>query len=81
MSNISIGVEFLAGTDITQAIDEAKQKARQWDVAYVTFSFNGVKMSVGPNANIANGVERFHTELRKPDNKSAYVIENGQHWK
>lgn len=44
-SNISIKVEFLAGTSITQCLDEAKEKAILWDVAYVKFDFNGVKVS------------------------------------
>ena len=77
MSNICIDVEFLAGTDITQAIEEAKQKARQWDVAYVKFKFNSVHMSIGQQADIAKAVKSFHEEIMKPD-KNVFVIENGR---
>lgn len=44
-SNMSVKVEFLAGTTIEQCLDEAKEKAIVWNVAYVTFDFNGVKVS------------------------------------
>lgn len=44
-SNMSVKVEFLAGTSIEQCLEEAKEKAIFWNVAYVTFDFNGVKVS------------------------------------
>ncbi len=49
MSNMTVKVEFLAGTDIKDAIEEAHQKAVKWDVAYVCFNFNGVSVSVRPH--------------------------------
>lgn len=73
MSNICIDVEFLAGTDITQAIEEAKQKARQWGVAYVTFSFNGCKFSIGQDANVQKAVDKFHS-----DPKITSIVEFGR---
>ncbi len=63
MSDITIDVEFLAGTSINQAISEAKQKAIQWDVAYVCFSFNGVSMSVGQNADVDEGISQWEAAL------------------
>lgn len=44
-SNMSFEVEFLAGTKLEDALDEAKEKAILWNLAYVTFDFNGVKVS------------------------------------
>lgn len=54
MSKITMNVEFLAGTDISEAIAEAKQKALQWDVAYVCFKFNGVSVSVSKKADLCD---------------------------
>lgn len=52
MSNMSVTVEFLPGTDIKDAIEEAHQKAVMWDVAYVCFKFNGVSVSVRQHENL-----------------------------
>jgi hypothetical protein len=60
MSNITIEVEFLAGTDIRSAIGEAKIKASLWNVAYVKFSFNGIVCSISPRADVDNLVEKWH---------------------
>lgn len=37
MSNITLNVEFLAGTNIREAIAEAKQLATKLDIAFVAF--------------------------------------------
>jgi hypothetical protein len=58
-SNMTMKVEFLAGTDINAALVEAREKARLWDVAYVTFSFNGTSFSIGQNADIDDVYERW----------------------
>ena len=52
MSKITIKVDFLAGTDLKDAITEAKQKACFWDVAYVKFNFNGTRFSVSQRADV-----------------------------
>lgn len=52
MSKITIKVDFLAGTDLKGAITEAKQKACFWDVAYVTFPFNGIGCSISQKADV-----------------------------
>lgn len=54
-----IEVKFLAGTDIEQALNEAKQKAKYFDVAYITFNFNGVIFNIGRNCNVADALEQY----------------------
>lgn len=61
MSKMSVHVEFLCGTDIKEAIQEAKLKASLWNVAYVCFKFNGKSFSVSRNADVDEMVEDFHT--------------------
>jgi len=56
--------EVLAGTSIEEAIKEAKEKAIQWDVAYVMFNFNGVTVLVGPDTDIQKAIEEFNYESR-----------------
>lgn len=59
MSNMSVQVEFLAGTSFEDAVKEAKEKAILWDLAYVVFDFNGIHVSVRPTANVDNVMETF----------------------
>ncbi len=61
-SNMKIEVEFLAGTRIEDVIAEAKQKALQWDVAYVGFNFNGVRFSIGRNAVVQDVIEEWNAD-------------------
>jgi nitrogenase molybdenum-iron protein alpha/beta subunit len=65
-SNMCVPVEFLAGTDIKQAIREAKEKAQLWNVAYVTFDFNGTSFSIGQNADILHVVSKYHEKCDQP---------------
>ena len=51
-SNITINIEFLAGTEVKDANTEAKEKAILLNVAYVIFDFNRVSFSIGQNADI-----------------------------
>lgn len=62
-SAMTIHVEFMAGTEISAAIEEAKQKAGLFDLAYVEFDFNGVKMSIGRNCNVKDAAEDFSKKL------------------
>lgn len=64
MSNITINVDFLAGISIEHAIGEAKEKACVWNVAYVCFSFNGVKISVSQKADVEEMVEKYHATFK-----------------
>ena len=52
MSNLSINVEVLTGTSVEQAIVEAKDLAQRMDLAFVKFTFNGVRMSVSRDADV-----------------------------
>jgi hypothetical protein len=61
-SNMSIEVEFLGGTAMGDAVAEAKAKALQWDVAYVCFKFNGVRFSIGRNADVEAVVDEWNSD-------------------
>lgn len=74
MSRFTLHVEVLAGTSIEDAIEEAKAKCRMFDLAYVCFKFNGVSASIGQDADICKGVEKFDKALK--DNRS-FFVENG----
>ena len=58
-SNMTINVEFLAGTKIEDAVKEAKEKAQQLDVAFICFNFNGVHLSIGRNADVSDVVNQW----------------------
>jgi hypothetical protein len=70
MSAITINIDLLAGTEISQAVTEAKNKAKAWDVAYVCFKFNGVDFSIGQNADI----ERVLDEWKNHDDKRYGIV-------
>ena len=59
MSNMTIKVDFLAGTSVRQAIAEAKQKAIDLDVAYIVFDFNGSTISVRKHTDVDEAVDDF----------------------
>lgn len=73
-SNASMQVEFMAGTDIKEAIAEASEKARRFDLAYVKFDFNGIKMSVGRNADAKQAINDFNKALNGDGYK--FVVAN-----
>lgn len=58
-SNMTINIDFLAGTQIHEAVAEAKLKAALFDVAYVQFKFNGKEFSIGRNVDVAAAVEDY----------------------
>lgn len=66
MSNMSIHVEFLAGTTLENAVQEAKCKAEKWDVALVEFNFNGIEFSIGRNADVCEVLEQFRSACKSP---------------
>ena len=70
-SHLIINVEVLAGTPIDVAIREAKAKARQWGVAYVSFKFNGIEVDVGPTANVGYLMDKYWEALK--DGESCIV--------
>ena len=63
MSNITLNVSFLAGTDICEAITEAKQLATKLDIAFVDFDFNGVKCSISQRACVDEAVKSLDIAL------------------
>ena len=62
-SSMSIDVDFLAGTDIKDAITEAKEKAILFNVAYVCFSFNKKRFSITRNCDIYEAVEQYKSDI------------------
>lgn len=54
-----IKVEFLGGTDIKSAAEDARDLAQKLRAAYVRFNFNGTNVSVGRFANIDYVVARY----------------------
>lgn len=64
-------VEFLAGTHIDVAIEEATRKAVILDLAYVKFKFNDVSVSVGQGVDM-----RYAKELwdKKMGENSKHVV-------
>lgn len=75
MSNMCISVEFLVGTTIRTAITEAKEKAISLNVAYIMFSFNGVKISVSSRAYLYDIEERWDEVLSS--GKSFWCVSSG----
>ena len=59
MSNITINIEFLAGTEFKDSVAEAKALASKLNVAYVGYSFNGISESIGRHANIDSAFSDF----------------------
>lgn len=58
-SNMVLNVEFLAGTSLEDALKEAKEKAIELNLAYVTFDFNGIGFSVRQNGDIEEALEKY----------------------
>lgn len=59
MSSLKINVEIMPGTDFEQAVVEARALARQLDVAFVCFNFNGVSVSVSQRADAKSMHEEY----------------------
>lgn len=70
-SNITIAVEFLAGTSIGDALTEAQTKAIQWDVAYVKFDFNGISVSCTRDFDVEYWANEY---LNATENKRRFMI-------
>ena len=71
MSVFKLRLEALAGTDIEDAVKEAKYKCSQLNLAYVYFSFNGVSVSVGKMADPAKALQQY---LDACDNGVKFVL-------
>ena len=74
MNNMVITVEFLCGTSIQDAVFEAKRKAIQWDVAYVQFDFNKVRLSIGQTADWPQVEKEYaNIERKASDENHAHI--------
>ena len=58
-STMEIEVSFMAGTGLRSAIQDAKNKAVMWDLAYVKFNFNGWKFSIGKNCDVEESIDQW----------------------
>ena len=70
-SNSFIRIEFMPGTEIKDAIFEAKTKAEKFDVKFICFDFNGIKFSIGRYCNIDEAVDIYNSNP-----KSKHVVLN-----
>lgn len=60
---ISLKVEIIGGSDIEQAIKDARYLADRLGVL-VIFNFNGVHMAVSSNSNLEDKHNEYKTELK-----------------
>jgi len=74
VSNICVSVEFLAGTSIEGAVQEAVEKCKLWQVGYVKFNFNGVNMSVKGNTNVDLAVVKWNESMNSQDKHKFVVV-------
>ena len=69
MSNLIVNVEVLAGTQLEDAIKEASELARYLNVAYVSFSFNGVEMSISKWPDVEKIVKEYRQVIKEGSGK------------
>ena len=65
-SSMKLSVSFLAGTDIFDAVAEARLKAEVLNVAYVCFNFNGCEMSISKKAVVSEVVKLWENSETIP---------------
>jgi hypothetical protein len=67
MISASIEIEFLAGANITEAVEDAAKFADSLGIAYVKFDFNGVSCRISARAAVFTSdqvFERYQKALR-----------------
>ncbi len=74
--NACLTVEFLAGTEIRRAAEEARAFAIKLDLAYVNFDFNGVSISVGKTADVDSVEKQYIDTLGKPHGSHKFILSN-----
>lgn len=76
MSNMNVEVRLLAGTSILEACTEAYEKVSEWGVAYVSFDFNGIRVSIGRNSVPEETAQKFLDLMKIPkeDREFNFVI-------
>lgn len=52
MSNFTMNIEFIVGTEFKEAVIEARDLARRTGAAYVCFDFNKTKCSIGKDCDV-----------------------------
>lgn len=62
-------VEFLAGSELKDCIEEASRIARQLDLAYVVFSFNETKFSISQRPDIGSLISLYLSK------KKTYIVD------
>jgi len=70
-SNITIAVEFLAGTSIEDVLAEARSKAIEWNVAYIKFNFNGISVSCSKDFDVGYWAKEYMNVMKE---KKTYMI-------
>jgi hypothetical protein len=73
-SNMTLRVEFLAGTSIKEAILESAIKCRELNLAYVCFNFNGVSISIQEGSCAEKGEAEYNKALESGQN---YIVLRG----
>ena len=59
MSKLILPVEILAGTNFGDAVNDARDLSRKLDIAYVTFKFHGVSVSVSQRADAEDMLKEY----------------------
>ncbi len=60
MNIITVTAEFLAGTDIKQAISQAKKFSEDNNNCNVKFSFNGTRCEINSSSNVDIAAKQYH---------------------
>jgi len=58
----TLSVSFLAGTSIREAVTQAKELAEKLNISYVHFNFNGVSLSISPDADVNKAVKEYKND-------------------
>lgn len=74
MSSLTLNVELVAGTDFGIAVKDAKTLCQQLDLAYVTFSFNGISVSVSQRAKVEEAESWFNLILVGGGNPYPFIV-------
>lgn len=68
MSSLTMRVEVLVGTDIRQAVQDARDLALKLNLTYIVFNFNGVSVNVQHTSDIDDLVDKYHISLHNDTN-------------
>ncbi|QXN60088.1 hypothetical protein KUA24_21 [Vibrio phage HNL01] len=71
--SLSMEVEVIAGTTFKDSVYSAQELAKELNIAYTKFKFNGISVSVGQKFNLS--IANFD-EILKEGFKSKYLVLN-----